>query len=248
MRVLQGFKIWIVSFIAHPMVGRLIARIVQNRMNRHGADYRLESPLISNRVKALIFWNLYEKAEIQFIQAYLTGDYPVIELGGSLGITSAVIGKQIGHQLLITVEANPDLIPIIENHLAINKRTNYEVVHAGIGAQGALFFVKGNDNTVGKVSSGFEPGAIPVPVKTLSRLLEERELDAYSLVSDIEGAELSFIFEIPDALNRCKKLIIELHNAHWNGKLITVKEQISQLENIGFRIVAQHGPVICATK
>lgn len=245
---MQRFKTLLAALISHPAIGQLISVVSRNRITRNGANYVLDSKLISARIKALLFWNLYEKAEIRFIQTYLKKDLPVVELGGSLGIVSAIIGKHIGHQDLYTVEANPELVPIIREHLRINKGGQFEVIHAGIGSESELFFTKGNDNTVGRVSNIYAPTSIPVPVKTLRSLLFEKDIQAYSLVSDIEGAELSFLFDDPESLEGCKSLIIELHDSYRNNALIAVDQQIHQLELIGFNIVAKHGPVIFATK
>lgn len=243
-----SLKTTIASWISKPWFGKLIFWINGNKITRNGASYVLDSPLINNRVKALIFWNLYEKAEIRFVQKYLSGKYPVIEFGGSIGIVSSVISKKIGQQQLLIVEANIGLISVLETQLRINKFEEFEIIHAGVGNGRELFFITGNDNTVGKVSTHSESLVDQIPMITLRSLLLGKNISDYSLVSDIEGAELCFIFDDPSSLKNCKELIIELHDATWNGKLISISEQIQQLESIGFRIIARHGPVIFAVQ
>lgn len=146
------------------------------------------------------------------------------------------------------MEANPKLVPIIEYHLKYNKGDNFEVLNAGIGNQPKLYFIEGNDNTVGKVSTEPVPGTLSIPVKSLAEILKDKKIKDFSLISDIEGAELSFIFNNPEALSRCRELLIELHVSFLQGKKVTVEHQIEQLKKIGFHIVDRHGPVIYARK
>lgn len=243
-------KILIVRIISLPFIGRLIAFFTKNLIMRNGIYYQLNFSSISPRIKALIFWNLYEKAEINFVKDYLSEDYPVIELGGSIGILSAVIGKKIRNKRLFIVEANPDLIPVIKTQLEINQINNFEIIHAGIGNDNddELFFLEGEDNTVGKVINKPLPSASAINIQSLSSLLKSKNIKKFILVSDIEGAENNFIFQEPQALVNCKELVIELHESHFNNIRITIKQQISQLKMLGFTIVRQHGPVVFAKK
>ena len=91
-------KVFIVRIIASEFIGNLLALIHRNNFKRYACEFDTSSHKIKGHIKALLFWNLYEKQEANYVQEFLSGDYPVIELGGSIGIISSVIGKKLKRQ------------------------------------------------------------------------------------------------------------------------------------------------------
>ena len=105
------FKLWMSAMVASDTAGRLIGTLTRNRIRHQGLWFDTRSPDFSPRVRAQMFWGGYEGAETRMIRSFLRGSPNVVELGGSLGVTTAHIATVMapgGH--LVCVEANPGLI------------------------------------------------------------------------------------------------------------------------------------------
>jgi hypothetical protein len=74
----------VVLFLCHSSMGKLIGLIWNNRIPHRGS--RIEVPADGDpRVNAMLYWGIYESAEIRFVRRYLGNELDVIELGSSLG-------------------------------------------------------------------------------------------------------------------------------------------------------------------
>lgn len=234
--------------ITHKWVGKAIAVITKDKVRQYGCVYATHFEAVINPIKAALFWGLYEREEANFISKYLSGKYPVIELGGSLGIISCVAGKKLSGKKLIIVEANRSLIPVIEENLKLNKISNYAIEWGGVGSGQELYFLQGDRSYKGEVIREFKPGCAPVEEIDLVSLPDRYNISSFSLVSDIEGAENSFLFENPGGLIHCKEMIIELHGTNDQGNIISISTQKEQIEKSGFTIIDTLGTVIYARR
>lgn len=234
--------------VTHRSVGKGVALLTHNRIRQYGCLYATHAKEVIDPVKASLFWGLYEKEEANFISKYLSGKYPVIELGGSLGVISCVAGKKLQGKKLIIVEANKSLIPVIEENLKLNGIFDYVIEWGGIGSGEQLYFLEGDRSYKGKVTTQFTPGCVPVKEIDLLSLLDRYNISSFSLISDIEGGENSFLFEHPEGLIHCKEMIIELHETNDKGNIISVSSQKAQIEKSGFKITDTMGTVIYARR
>ncbi|MEJ7676460.1 MAG: FkbM family methyltransferase [Segetibacter sp.] len=120
---------------------------------------------------------------------------------------------------VISVEANP----LLNNSLNITKArncfNNLYIVSAAIDYSDNDFirFYQDDRNLGSHKSDDLQ--AVKVPTVKLSEIKKEYSLVDYCLVSDIEGAELEmFCLENDEeTIEGCKQIIIELHNALFNG-------------------------------
>ncbi len=89
-------------------------------------------------VRSSLLRDKYERDEAAMILRHLPADLPVIELGGSLGVISALIRSRLspGTRHLI-VEANPALIEICAGNAAGKADGLSEVVNAAVHYDGA---------------------------------------------------------------------------------------------------------------
>lgn len=171
-------------------------------------------------LQSLIFWGVYEKAEIALIQRFLKKDLPVIELGASLGMTTIVICSSINKNCrVISVEANPRLNKSLNVTKQKNSFDNLSIVSAAIDYSDNDFigFYQDDRNLGSHKSNGIQ--SIKVPTVKLSEIKKKYSLFDFCLVSDIEGAELEMFWLENDVetIEGCKQIIIELHNAIYNG-------------------------------
>lgn len=238
--------------ICHPLVGRLISSVFRDHIPSGGTIIHTGDHSVVPKVKAELFWGIYESAEVRFVRDYLRTDLDVVELGSSLGVvTSQILRRLDSNRRLVCVEANPNLLETLRSNIEENgKGRNVTIIHGAVAEVSlqheTVSLLLGEDNTVSHVSGGASsPRAITVPGFELSTILKSAGIDGdFALVSDIEGAEASFIVGDTSAFERCRQMIIELHETEWRGKSFTVDELRSAVEHRhGFHLIASRGPV-----
>ncbi|MDX6611681.1 MAG: hypothetical protein QOD75_867 [Blastocatellia bacterium] len=241
----------IAAVICHPLVGKLLAFFYADKIPAAGILVDTNNPLVSAKTKAMLFWGLYESAEIRFIQRHLRRDLDVVELGGSIGVVTCQIRKLIASdRKVICVEANPKLIGSIQNNLHLNKLTaGVAILNRAIGYDSAhtqaVPMNFSGDNLGGHISSSSDTDhKVNVERGTLSQILEDNSLDSYVLVSDIEGAEAGIALNDSSALKNCRQIIIELHDAVLDGVAISVDRLFRMFSEVhGFQLRDSYGPV-----
>ena len=207
----------VISVLSSDIIAGMIRNIYKNRIPHYSRTVYTGFPIISNRVVGHIFFKSYESSEIRFVKKYLRTDLPVIELGASLGVMAMQIADKT-EQSIYCIEANPELAPIINNNLEKNNIKNCKVYNYIIATSGEQFyFVKGNDNTTGGITTIPANNTIPVKSIALTDLLSEAGIESYILVCDIEGAEIYILKEDTNALKNCKQIIIELHDTSYDS-------------------------------
>ena len=121
-------------------------RRVSNYVNRNGWYFNyqnIEFQLPSNTeidVANALMKGKYEKEEIQMISSHVPPNRSVIELGGSFGIVSGVISKNLNNeQEHIIIEANPLLSEVcLANAKAGSSNTNISIVQKAICYSGKM--------------------------------------------------------------------------------------------------------------
>lgn len=232
--MIPDWKLRIAGALCAPWIGRLVRWVFGGKIPSRGVWVACASPWVGTKSVAMLFWNMYESAEARLIKQHLPTDQPVIELGASLGFVSSLIGSRLNKGVLgLSLEANPNLIPVINATLSLNHLANMRVRNLAInydGQPGVLFNVA-TDNLVSRLSE--ESNGTAVEATTLSNLLDELKWQRYTLVSDIEGAEAGFLLADAGALQMCQTVIIELHATHFRGNDYTI-------DDLGAILVKQH--------
>lgn len=233
-----------------PWVGDIFARLLNNRIPHRGCTIDTSSKAVSASVKARLLWGLYESAETRFVKQYLRDDLDVIELGSSLGVVASHIAKKLrADGRLICVEANDRLLESIARNVKANTTgAKLTLVHAAAyyGDEDAqvIGFHRDADSTASAIASPGGQALDLVPALTLEALLGRFGVEDYALVCDIEGAEAGLIAREAAGLARCQQIIIELHDAVWNGLAVTVEEMCGKLRDThGFILRDRYGPV-----
>ena len=88
----------------------------------------------------------YEINERWALGAVLDPGLPVIDCGASLGIVACLVNRRLTHpEHHVAVEANPDLLPVLARHRAMNG-AQFQVLHAAVayGAAQVVFNISGN--------------------------------------------------------------------------------------------------------
>lgn len=250
----QGAKDRIARVLCHPLTGRAIAAIGDDRVRSGGHTIRTDNPAIAARTKAQIFWGIYESAEIRFVHRHLRPDRDVLEIGSSLGVVSThALGRLYPDSNIVCVEANPSLIPTIEANLTLNfPNRRVRVLNRALDYEsrsGSTTLRTSTDTSASRLgrlesSSPQVAGDVEVPSATIASIVAECGLREYSLISDIEGAEVGFIRADRRELEGCRSIIIELHDTEHAGRRFRWQDLLAELvERFGFRVVDGFGPV-----
>jgi FkbM family methyltransferase len=205
---------------------------------------------ISPWVRALVFWDMYESAELRLIERYLPKNIDVIELGGSIGVVASQIAGSLGAGCrLVCVEANPSLIEILKRNVEANgPRDRVAVIHAAIAyTTPPVEFVGinfGNSSLAGWVSQSEEQTSeFQVQCLTLRELTSRYEIDRFALIADIEGAEAGIFVNEKETLRRCPLMIVELHETTFEGRHLSIPDLITIVTELGYTLKDSHRDV-----
>ncbi len=238
-------KLALARVLTSSPVGTAIGLAFRDRIPFRGERIDTSFASVTPEVKAMLFWRLYETGEVQFIHRYLGSSLDVVELGGSIGAVSRHILRTLGTgpdaPRLVIVEANPDLLEVLTKN--VGGRAN--ILHRAVayGAPSVSFNISASSlgGSVGADSGRL----VTVPTTTLSEIRATASLGDYALVCDIEGAEHAMVANETAELQRCRRLVIELHDFE-GASAESLAKSIESTH--GFRRLASRGPVYAFTR
>lgn len=156
----------------------------------------------------------YERNEIACGLATIPKGARILELGAGAGVVGAVLAANLAPQAILSVEANPALLPHIaalhaENSLSGIITLRHAVVLTAPDAPATIdFFVQGNFLGSGLVARKPDRAqTVTVPVLRYADLVAEFAPDA--IMMDIEGGELDFLRHAD--LTGIKTFVAEFH-------------------------------------
>jgi FkbM family methyltransferase len=214
----------------------------------HGIPIKIPNNIQSSIRYAFARGRPYEETEAKMIINHLSLDTNVIELGGCLGVISALIRHKIGanaHHLI--VEANPDLTEICfsnATNATTKKNTSIEVAAVDYSNKKYVNFIFGHHMHVGRVSKGQEKG-IPTQTTTLSELVTRIPKAPFALICDIEGAEEHLFEREGSVLPNVSLLILETHPYMYSDGTNTQKKMLDCIASFGLKEIDREGDVVC---
>jgi FkbM family methyltransferase len=247
---LFSLKQAVARVLCNPLIGRFLSVVFRDRIPSSGIRVLTSNKAIIPSIKASLFWGIYESAEIRFVKKYLRSDLDAVELGSSIGAVTAQILQVLDRgRRLVCVEANPYLTDALRQNVEQNNDgKEVRIIHGAIADEAevgsCINLFLGADNTVSQTTKE-TVASVSVPAFSLTGILQAGRMETdFTLISDIEGAEINFILNDVSALRNCRQLIIELHETELNSTVFTVDRLRTLLENShGFRLRSNHGPV-----
>jgi len=237
--------------LCNPFTGKIISKVFNyNIPNIKCGFKRYKTPknYCNDTVRSMLFWGFYESAEIRLIQNYLPKNIPVIELGSSLGIVSSTTISCLDLNTPYTcIEANPFLKDYINYNISKHnpQKNNFSVINAAISYKTNGFIeinVSSNNTESSIVRSADYSNLKTTKVKAIT--LGEIINTEYTLICDIEGAEIDMLLNDISALTKCKHLFIELHKTNYEGQIFEVTDLRKIITStLGFNLVKADGNV-----
>jgi FkbM family methyltransferase len=246
-------KLRVAAAVSGNGAGRVIGLVTGKQIRHRGLWFDTRSADFTPRVRAQMFWGIYESAETRAIRTFLRGSTTVVELGSSLGITAAHVAAVMapGGQL-ICVEANPNLVAGLRDRTRRRlANVRVDVVHAAVADYCGDAALSIADQTVGsRLHADSQPSdsTVRVPAVTLREILRQRDVTDFDLVSDIEGAEVAFLLRDPSVLMTCRRAVVELHDTTYCGRPVSVFDLVEAAVAAGFQVISRHGPVVALAR
>lgn len=222
----------------HWWIGRLI-ELTGNVVKLDGCRFDVNSPAISTPVKTRLLFGTYEQPERAALSDFLRADLPTVEFGGGIGVVSCLANKRMRDPAKhVVVEANPDLIAIIERNRSRNHR-RFTVINRALAygsaeidfCQGENFLFNGLSVSTDKKTS--------VKTTTLEQTIEEHGFGTVNLLCDVEGEEVELVkHELACLRQRVKVFIVEVHQAITG--VAAVNALVTSLQAAGFELVNRH--------
>lgn len=235
--MINNLLAYVKNIIAQFLVSDFIYRLIVKRaikkeflLLNYGNLSVINQPVY---IKSLIYFNIYEKSEINTIKKYINKNIPVVELGSSIGVTTLLCCSLVNNNChVVAVEANPKLINNLNNTKFANKYEKLNIFHAAIDYSGHDYidFAIDPNNLGSKKNDGKCLFDSTLVLSTqLNSLLLKYKIREYQLVADIEGAEIEiFLNEKREIFLGCNLIIIELHDTRYQGIQYN-KFQISEI-------------------
>lgn len=207
--------------------------------NCNGAIIKIRNTPYTFGVRRAVCNDVYERAERALVSQYVKPGMQVLEMGGSVGIVTAVIAHCVGPTgRVVSVEASPRLANYSKTWLEDGKPVKVVIGYAfpvwemppDLQIQG---FANEEVSLGGRVEFGYSNSGTATATKPaapkatgdtprsydISTLCREYNLQPEVLVMDIEASEAVMLRQKPNMPPSIKTIIIELHEwLYPNGK------------------------------
>lgn len=185
---------------------------------------RLEVPdsHLNDRIAAKLASGGYEGHEARAALMRLRAGQRVLELGSGIGYIACLCARVAGAENVTTVEANPDLLPVIAGNLARNGLDAVTVLHGAVGGMDG-----GAAPLAFDAARSFWAGHIADEASAAERVVEVPHLGLRDLMArvrpglvimDIEGAE-AHLFDAPWPAH-VRSVMMELHPGRYPDTVI----------------------------
>lgn len=173
----------------------------------------------------------YESDEVRFVNAHLPSDIAVIEMGGGIGYVSCVIQFNLDddtpHHVL---EPNPELLDALEANRSLNDAdfVIHDLAYDPIQQSVPFFTAEVPTGGSTKIDRG---NGLSVPATSLQELGRNLDVEEFTLVCDIERAEVQLLEEEMQYLEgRCKMIILEWHVSEERLRSLLTETSFSELD------------------
>lgn len=226
----------LLKFRTKLMLAGAYFTLIEKTYKVEGLDLVIPFDMTDIKFRGQFPINFYEKQERRYLKQYLPKNATVLELGACLGVVSCLTNRLLDRpEKHVVVEANPNLIPVIEQN---KKRNNcsFAIEHCMISDQPANRFFLGKTILMSS-NRRHSDTAIEVPGKTIADLEQQYEMSFDALVMDIEGGELEFLRQNREKLKTLNVIFMEVHPHPEILSQQDVAECLDILQKSGFELI-----------
>jgi FkbM family methyltransferase len=183
----------------------------------NGVLIDLNNTVFSKHTRDGIRGKQYENTETQLIRKYICPSYPVIDLGAGVGYNSTIVDREVHSGTdVVSIEANEDLIPVIERTREMNN-SDFSILHSAYHPNSDKvdfrisvdFWESGNTTNSENIIKTIQVSSV-----SLMDVIKEYDLESpVQCIIDIESFEYELIQNERDTLReKVCQLIIEFHS------------------------------------
>ncbi|WP_224815986.1 FkbM family methyltransferase [Hasllibacter sp. MH4015] len=185
----------------------------------NGVDLGLPAGLATEAIVEKLADGTYEGDEARAVDRCVRPGFRVLELGAGLGYVGTLAAKKTEPENVLSVEANPDLLPVIEANHARNNVGDVSVMHGAVvghaeeGATASFHIAGGFTGSRLGAKGGRQ---VEVPLIGFHELLRAHR--PHVVLMDVEGAESGY-FDRPwkCPLRFC---VMEIHPRQYGADVI----------------------------
>lgn len=208
----------------------------------NGVSLRLPAGLATPSILEKLADGSYEADEARSADRCVRRGFRVLELGAGIGYVTAMCAQRAGPANVMSVEANPALLPVIEANLARNSVSGVTLIHGaatGPVDEGAMADFAVSEGYTGSSLDG-KGQAVRVPLVSVHDLIRAHK--PHVVLMDVEGAEA-------DMFNRLWKCplrfcVMELHPKKYHARTIKKIVDLMSAMDMTYDPVTSRGKIL----
>jgi len=187
----------------------------------HGVTLKIPKAVQTPGLMRRLERGTYEEDEAHAAKKRIKQGFRVLELGAGLGLVSNICAARAGAENVLSVEANPAMVPVIRANLDGNGHEKARLIH------GAVTGGDGGGDIAFQANAAFLGGALARDGAKPAELVDVPKIGIRSLIArhspqvvlmDVEGAEAE-LFDAPWN-PQLRFLILELHPPRYPAAVI----------------------------
>lgn len=212
-----------------------------------GVRLPIDREIMSERIIKNLAKGTYESDEIKRVAALVRPGDTVLELGAGLGFVSTYLRRSTAAGQIVSIEANPYLIPYIRKVHLLNEAQDIVVLNGVVGtasqAASVPFYCR-EDFWMSSLDpdDGSYTHVAETPFLAWGDLLDTYKPTVFTL--DIEGGELD-IFSTVERMDGIRCIVAEFHPKVYGSRGLT--KALASIRELGFtEVPGQSGAVVRA--
>lgn len=212
----------------------------------NGVTLVVPDDMLNERVAGKLETGTYEAHEAQAAQMRLREGMRVLELGAGVGYIASICAGVAGAANVVTVEANPAMLPVIRANLDRNGYQATRLIHGAVTGEGDAEEIAFDPKKVfwaGRIADEEADAEklVTVPMLPLSGLLQEHR--PHLVIMDVEGAE-RHLFDAPWPAH-VRAVMMELHPNQYPDQVIKQIVDCMSASGLTYDPGPSRGRILC---